>query len=198
MARSSTDNQNEFRAIRDWDPKVHALIDFDESAARRRIAAAGPGPLAGWSVAVKDIIDLAGTPTRCGADFVPAPIVQGSAAIVEHLESLGAFVMAKAVTTTFAFFDAGPTRNPWHLQHTPGGSSSGSAAAVACGMVRLGLGSQTVASVNRPAAFCGVVGFKPTLGRFDTRGVFPVSPAVDTLGFFTADTEDARAAFAAM
>ena len=194
----NNDIEEQLQAIGRWEPQVHALIDFDEHAARRRAAEAGAGPLSGWSVAVKDIIDWKGTPTRCGADFMPDEPARTSAAIIVRLEQLGAFVMSKAVTTVFAFFDPGPTRNPWNLEHTPGGSSSGPAAAVACGMVRLALGSQTVGSINRPASFCGVVGFKPTYGRIPMGGVFPIAPAVDTLGWFTANVGDAQAAFAAL
>ena len=187
-----------FSAINQWNPRVKALIDWDESVAARRAEQAGSGPLAGWAVAVKDIIDVAGLPTRCNADFVPAEPAERNAVIVDQLLGQGAFVAAKAATTTFAYLDPAETRNPWNLAHTPGGSSSGSAAAVACGMVRLALGSQTVGSVNRPASFCGVVGFKPTFGRLSTEGVFPFSPTVDTVGFFTACVSDVQGAFAAV
>ena len=188
----------QFEAVRRWQPKIRALLNWDESAARRRAGHAGAGPLSGWSIAVKDIIDWAGTPTLCNADFVPAEPKARSGAIVDALLERGAFVMAKSVTTTFAYFDPGPTRNPWRLDHTPGGSSSGSAAAVAAGMVRLALGSQTVGSINRPASFCGVAGFKPTYGTLPMSGIFPFSPTVDTVGYFTADAADARTAFAAL
>ena len=187
-----------FSAINQWNPRVKALIDWDESVAARRAEQAGPGPLACWAVAVKDIIDVAGLPTRCNADFVPAEPAERNAVIVDQLLGQGAFVAAKAATTTFAYLDPAETRNPWNLAHTPGGSSSGSAAAVACGMVRLALGSQTVGSVNRPASFCGVVGFKPTFGRLSTEGVFPFSPTVDTVGFFAARVSDVQDAFAAV
>merc|ERR1719421_2642930 len=96
-------------------------------------------------------------------------------------------VAGKTVTTEFACADAGPTANPWNLSHTPGGSSSGSAAAVATGEVHVALGTQTVGSVNRPAAFCGVSGYKPTYGRVPTDGVAVYSPSADTVGFFTGD-----------
>lgn len=189
-------------SIEQWENQVHALVDWDINAARVRAAEApaeGPeAPLAGWSVAVKDIMDVAGIPTRCGVTFLPPEPAQRDATVVEALKSKGAFVMAKAVTTAFAYLDPGPTRNPWNLERTPGGSSSGSAAAVACGMVRLALGSQTVGSIGRPAAFCGVVGFKPTYGRLPTNGVFPLSPGVDTVGFFTADVADAQHVWAAL
>ena len=177
---------------------MRALVDWNASIARARAARAGPGPLSGWSVAVKDIIDLAGLPTRCNAAFMPADPAPADATIVGMLLACGAYVAAKSVTTTFAYLDPGPTRNPWHLDHTPGGSSSGSAAAVACGMVRLALGTQTVGSINRPASYCGVVGFKPTYGCFSVDGIFPLAPSLDTVGYFTTNAVDARQAFAAL
>jgi len=175
-------------------------LEWDEAAAQQRAhkSLTSGGELKSWSLAVKDIIDIAGVPTRCNADFVPAKPARKDATIVTSLVDQGAFIAAKAVTTTFAYFDPGPTRNPWNLHHTPGGSSSGSAAAVACGMVRLALGSQTVASVNRPASYCGVVGFKPTYGRLPTEGVFPFSPTVDTLGTFTRNVADVQAVWKAL
>ncbi len=185
-------------AVNRWENQIQALVEWDESAARKRAKEVADGPLKGWALGVKDIIDVAGLPTRCNADFLAPKPAAASAEIIDQLLALGAFVFSKTVTTTFAFFDPGPTCNPWRLTHTPGGSSSGSAAAVACGMVRLALGSQTVASVNRPASFCGVVGFKPSYGRISTAGVFPFSPSVDTLGFFSRDVRDAQTVFAAL
>ncbi|MCH7489076.1 MAG: amidase [Gemmatimonadetes bacterium] len=188
----------ELAAIDRWEPRVHALVDWDPAIARDRAERAGPGPLSGWSVAVKDIIDVAGLPTRCNAEFTDANPVLTHAVLVDKLLACGAYVAAKSVTTTFAYLDPGPTRNPWHLDHTPGGSSSGSAAAVACGMVRLALGTQTVGSINRPASYCGVVGFKPTYGCLAVDGVFPLAPSLDTVGYFTANAVDAQQAFAAL
>ena len=185
-------------AVWRWEDRVHALVDWDESEARRRFESCEEGPLKGWAVGVKDIFDVAGMPTRCGVDFLPPRNAQANAGVVEQLLANGAFVFSKVVTTTFAYFDPGPTRNPWNPDHTPGGSSSGSAAAVACGMVRLALGTQTVASVNRPASYCGVVGFKPTYGRIPISGVFPFSPAVDTVGFFTPNVADMQRVFSTL
>ena len=193
-----SDLESHLAHIERWNPHVEALIDWDRFGAIERAGKVLDGPLCGWSVAVKDIIDLAGVPTRCNAPFVPAQPAMTNAAIVDELINQGAFVMAKSATTTFAYADPATTRNPWNLRHTPGGSSSGSAAAVACGMVRLALGTQTVGSINRPAAFCGVVGFKPTYGTLPMEGVFPFSKTVDTMGFFTATAADAQDAFAAL
>ena len=153
-------------AIERWEPVVRALVGWDAGAARRRADAAGGGPLAGWAIGVKDILDLAGAPTACGVDFLPPEPKTASARIVEQLQEQGAYALAKTVTTCFAYLDPGPTRNPWNSEHTPGGSSMGSAAAVATGMVRAAIGTQTVGSVCRPASFCGVVGFKPSYGRY--------------------------------
>ena len=189
---------SQFAAIERWEPRVHALVDFDRSAAQRNASATGAGPLAGWSVGVKDIVDLKGIPTRCNADFIPWQPAARNAVVVDRLLEAGACVIAKTVTTTFAYMDPGPTRNPWHLDHTPGGSSSGSAAAVACGMCRVAIGTQTVGSINRPASYCGVVGFKPTCGWLAVDGIFPFSPTVDTVGFFTADVGDMRTLFTAI
>ena len=188
-----------FECTNRWNPKVHALLDWNDSGARERSISTRPDQvLTGWPMAVKDIIDVAGMPTRCNADFLSDDPATQDAVIVDRLRAQGAFVFAKSVTTTFAYLDPGPTRNPWNLDHTPGGSSSGSAAAVACGMVRLALGSQTVASVNRPASYCGVVGFKPTFGRWPTDGVFAFSPSVDTVGIFTSSVNDAEVVYCAL
>ncbi|MGH8698405.1 MAG: amidase, partial [Burkholderiales bacterium] len=118
------------------------------------------------------------------------------AAVVERLKRAGGFVLGKTVTTECAFRHPGKTRNPWHPEHTPGGSSSGSAAAVAAGFVAAAIGTQTNGSVIRPAAFCGVVGFKPTFGTIPFAGAFRFSETLDQMGVFTADVADA-ALFAA-
>ena len=102
-----------------------------------------------------------------------------------RLKDAGALILGKTVTTEFAYFAPGPTRNPHNLDHTPGGSSSGSAAAVAAGFCALALGTQTIGSIIRPAAFCGVVGFKPSYDRISREGVIPLSPSLDHVGFFT-------------
>ncbi len=155
------------------------------------------GPLAGIPVAIKDIIDVLGLQTGCGSPIYhgeKAAILKhksSDASIVSMLRAAGAILMGKTVTTEFATFQAGETKNPRALGRTPGGSSSGSAAAVAAGMVPLALGSQTAGSIIRPASFCGVVGFKPTIGTFDLTGVKALARTFDTLGVFANDVIDA-------
>jgi Asp-tRNA(Asn)/Glu-tRNA(Gln) amidotransferase A subunit family amidase len=178
------------RAVEHWEPTVRAVVGWDAGAARRRAQSSGSGPLAGWAIGVKDILDLDGTPTACGVEFLPPAPKTASARIVDQLQEQGAYALAKTVTTCFAYLDPGPTRNPWNPQHTPGGSSMGSAAAVATGMVRAAIGTQTVGSVCRPASFCGVVGFKPSYGAISTEGCFALVPTFDTIGFFTRTVQD--------
>ncbi len=177
-------------AVRRYESTVKALVGWNEELSRLRAAAAGEGPLAGWALGVKDIIHVAGMPTLGGVDFLSTDPREKSAEIVERLEAQGAYVFSKTVTTSLAYFDPGPTTNPWNAEYTPGGSSSGSAAAVAAGMVRFSLGSQTIGSIGRPAAYCGVVGFKPTYERMVLSGMIPFSPSVDTAGFFTTNVAD--------
>jgi Asp-tRNA(Asn)/Glu-tRNA(Gln) amidotransferase A subunit family amidase len=143
--------------------------------------------LFGALVGVKDIFHVEGFTTHAGSRL-PSEILQGKEAeSVTRLKNAGALILGKTVTTEFAYFTPGPTRNPHHLEHTPGGSSSGSAAAVAAGFCHITLGTQTIGSVIRPAAFCGVVGFKPTYERISREGVIPLSPTFDHIGFFTTD-----------
>src|SRR5512138_1787053 len=123
---------------------------------------AARGPLAGTGVGVKDIFATEGLPTENGSSIFAGNVPAHDAEAVARLRRAGGFVFGKTVTTEFAYFQPGKTRNPWNAQHTPGGSSSGSAAAVAAGHVVAALGTQTNGSMIRPAAFCGVVGFKPT------------------------------------
>jgi Asp-tRNA(Asn)/Glu-tRNA(Gln) amidotransferase A subunit family amidase len=151
-------------------------------------------PLYGVPVGVKDVFHVDGLPTRAGSELPPGELAGSEAAVVMALRRAGAIVMGKTVTTEFAYFEPGPTRNPHDLAHTPGGSSSGSAAAVAAGMCPLALGTQTIGSVVRPASFCGVVGFKPSYGRIPTDGVVPLSPSLDHVGLFTRDVAGMRLA----
>ncbi len=144
-------------------------------------------PLFGVLVGVKDIFHVTGFVTRAGSQVPPERFAGDEAAAVAALKAAGALVLGKTATTEFAYLDPTVTRNPWNPDHTPGGSSSGSAAAVAAGLCPLALGTQTVGSVIRPAAFCGIVGFKPSFGRIRTAGVVPFSASADTLGLFTQD-----------
>ncbi|MBW2145457.1 MAG: amidase [Deltaproteobacteria bacterium] len=148
-------------------------------------------PLYGIPVGVKDIFHVEGFPTCAGSRLPPEVLRGPEAASVSILKSAGAMVLGKTVTTEFAYFASGPTRNPHNPDHTPGGSSSGSAAAVAAGLCPLALGTQTIGSILRPASYCGVVGFKPSYGRISVEGVIPLALSVDHVGFFAADAESA-------
>lgn len=160
---------------------------------------ASTGPLGGVPLGVKDIIDLAGLPTRCGSVLrAEAPPATVDASIVSEWRRAGAVPIGKTVTTEFAFFAPGPTDNPAAPGRTPGGSSSGSAAAVAAGHVPLALGSQTAGSVTRPAAFCGVASLVMTRGRFPVDGVTGLSPSLDSHGMFTATVSDLALAWSAL
>ena len=147
--------------------------------------------LFGALVGVKDIFHVEGFVTQAGSRL-PSEVLQGKEAeSVKRLKNAGALIFGKTVTTEFAYFTPGSTRNPHNLEHTPGGSSSGSAAAVAAGFCHLALGTQTIGSIIRPASFCGVVGLKPTYDRISREGVIPLSPSLDHVGFFVPDAEGA-------
>ncbi len=157
------------------------------------------GPLHGIPVGVKDIIDVRGVPTRCNsksrADIAPAT---ADAEVVAALRTAGAIILGKTHTTEFAFRDPSPARNPHNLAHTPGGSSSGSGAAVGAGMVPVALGTQTMASVNRPAAYCGIAAFKPSTRLMPGGGVAPLSYLYDTVGYYGWSVGDAATVFEAI
>src|SRR5262245_490694 len=184
---------------REREPRVQAWQSLDEGRAlalaeecdRRRASGAELAALHGIPVGVKDIIDTADLPTEIGTPVFAGRRPDRDAAVVERLKRAGAFALGKTVTTEFAFMHPGKTRNPWHAEHTPGGSSSGSAAAVAAGLVPAAIGTQTNGSIIRPAAFCGVVGFKPTFGLIPTVGVSPFSETLDTIGTFAANVAGA-------
>ncbi|MDH7500219.1 MAG: amidase [candidate division NC10 bacterium] len=178
-------------------PKIHALLPdtFDRQRvlgqakvllARYPDPASRP-PLFGTPVGIKDIFRVQGFPTRCGSSLPPRLFEGAEANSVSRLKRAGAVIMGKTVTTEFAWFEPGPTRNPHHLEHTPGGSSSGSAAGVAMGFFPIALGTQTAGSITRPAAFCGIVGFKPSFGRIPTFGIIPTSPSADHIGILCND-----------
>jgi aspartyl-tRNA(Asn)/glutamyl-tRNA(Gln) amidotransferase subunit A len=192
--------------IAEADPQVQCWRQIDAERAltvaqeRTREAQSGRmrGLLHGIPVAVKDIIDVEGLPTRANsrsrAAIRPAT---ADAEVVLALKAQGAIVLGKVHTTEFAFFDPSPARNPHNLAHTPGGSSSGSAAAVASGMAPIAIGTQTVASVNRPAAYCGIAAYKPSSRSLSTFGITPLAPSYDTAGFYGWSVDDAVLAFEA-
>jgi Asp-tRNA(Asn)/Glu-tRNA(Gln) amidotransferase A subunit family amidase len=189
------------------EPRLHAYVGEADRFGRLRQQAeqllaaemADQRPaMFGMPVGVKDIFHVSGFETRAGSKL-PVGILQGEQAeSVSRLRRAGALIGGKTVTTEFAYFAPGPTTNPHQVEHTPGGSSSGSAAAVAAGLAPLALGTQTIGSINRPAAFCGAFGFKPSFGRISTRGVIPLSPSLDHVGFFTPDAGSAAWAAAVL
>lgn len=184
--------------VRDVEPQVQAWQYLDPEHALRqarardedRRAGRACGALHGVPVAIKDIIDTADMPTEDGTVLHAGRTPARDATVVAMLRAAGAVIMGKTVTTECAYFHPGKTRNPHHPEHTPGGSSSGSAAAVAAGMVPLALGSQTNGSVIRPAAFCGVYGFKPTHGVIPRGGILKLSRTLDHVGVFARSIED--------
>lgn len=148
--------------------------------------------LFGVPVGVKDIFRVSGFPTRCGSNL-PAELFDGpEAACVKLLRKAGAIILGKTATTEFAYLDPGPTRNPHNIEYTPGGSSSGSAAGVACSFFSFALGTQTVGSIIRPAAYCGVVGFKPSYGRIPVGGVMPFAHSADHVGLFSSGVSELK------
>lgn len=151
---------------------------------------AGNGPLAGIAVGAKDLVDTAEMPTTYGSPIYADHQPNEDAWIVSRLKDFSATILGKTVTTEFAWRHPGPTRNPWNRNHTPGGSSSGSAASVASGSVQLALGTQTLGSILRPAAFCGIVGVKPSFGTISLKGVRALSQSLDHLGVFARSVDD--------
>lgn len=188
------------------EPDVHAYV---EEADRRRLLhveadrllakwpdATSRPPLFGVALAVKDVMHVDGWVTRGGSRVEPAVFAGPEATMVSRLRAAGALVIGKSVTAEFASSAPGPTRNPLDLTRSPGGSSSGSAAAVSAGTATLATGTQTIGSVIRPAAFCGIVGLKPTHGRASVAGIIAHSPSFDTPGVLARDVATARAAAA--
>lgn len=177
-------------AVARAEPLVRAWAYLDQDRARREAAAAdarGPLPLTGLVLGVKDIFDTGDQPTEYGSPLYAGHRPVADASAVALLRDAGAVCLGKTVTAELACYQPGPTTNPHRATHTPGGSSSGSAAAVAAGMADVALGTQTAGSVIRPASFCGVYGFKPAFGTVPTAGVKAVAPSLDTVGWFARD-----------
>lgn len=190
------------------DPVVQALLPEEGRRSRLhaeasileagREADAPLPPLYGALVGIKDIIHIDGFVTRAGSSVEPNAFAGPESDVVTRLRRAGSLIAGKTVTTEFAYFEPGATRNPHNPAHTPGGSSSGSAAGVAAGMIPLAVGTQTIGSVIRPAAFCGVVGYKPSLGRIPSSGIVYFSPTIDHIGLFTQDVAGMTRAAAAL
>ncbi|GAB4512757.1 MAG: amidase [Sulfuricaulis sp.] len=180
------------------DPKIEAWVWLKSEAALECARAADghrhagkQGALLGIPVGVKDIIDVQGVPTRMGSSAFEDYLPPMSARVAHRLDDAGALMLGKTVTAELAYYVPGKTRNPWNPAHTPGGSSSGSAAAVAARFVPAAIGTQTNGSVIRPAAFCGVVGYKPSAGLISRSGILKFSHTLDQVGVFTRSVPDA-------
>jgi Asp-tRNA(Asn)/Glu-tRNA(Gln) amidotransferase A subunit family amidase len=180
------------KRIRELDPTIHAWVQVQPERPT------GDGPLSEIPFGAKDIIETQGMATEYGSPLYKGRLGTADAAIIREMRSRGAILLGKTVTTAFAYRTPGPTRNPRNLEHTPGGSSSGSAAAVAAGMVPFTIGEQTRGSMIRPASYCGVTGFKPTYDLLPTEGMLPVSKSLDTLGLFTHTPADMLALWKAL
>ena len=180
--------------IAEREPLIHAWQHVDAegaiAAARAQDAHGRPGLLGGVPIGIKDLIATADLPTRYGSPIYEGFRPAADAECVALARTAGAVVIGKTVTTEFAYFSPGPTANPHNPAHTPGGSSSGSAAAVADGMVPIAFGTQTAGSLIRPASFCGVFALKPTFGMLSLEGIKPFSPSLDTLGWLARSADD--------
>ena len=185
------------RRVEEMEPAVRAWVTLDIDGALQQAwelerSSSSRTALWGVPVAIKDLIDVRGLPTACGSPLRGKEPAVADAECVRLLRKSGAIIMGKTVTTEFGYFKPGPTRNPVNLSHTPGGSSSGSAAAVAAGMVPLALGTQTAGSLTRPASYCGVAGFVSAKGQFSTAGVTGLSQSLDSIGLITQTVDDLR------
>jgi len=178
------------------EPVLRAFTHLDPHQARGAIAR--PGPLAGIPFAVKDVLDTADMPTSYGSPIWAGHRPRGDSAAVAAARGAGAVILGKTVTTEFATRHPGPTSNPHNPAHTPGGSSSGSAVAVAAGMAPLAFGTQTAGSIIRPAAYCGVVGFKPSFGTLHRGGMKVCSESLDTIGIMARSLADCALAMGAL
>jgi Asp-tRNA(Asn)/Glu-tRNA(Gln) amidotransferase A subunit family amidase len=168
----------------------NCALEQARAADQRRLSGAPVGPLHGVPVGIKDIFDTEDMPTECGSAIHAGRTPSRDATVVSLLRAAGAVIMGKTVTTEFAYFSPGKTRNPHNPEHTPGGSSSGSAAAVGANMVPLAIGSQTNGSTIRPAAYCGVIGFKPTHGLISRHRALKLSRTLDHVGLFANSVDD--------
>ncbi|HEY4174016.1 MAG TPA: amidase, partial [Rhodopila sp.] len=176
--------------IAEREPAVQAFAHFDPAQARAAVAATRPGPLQGIPVGVKDVLDTADMPSQYGSPIWAGWQPRADSAPVAWARAAGGIVIGKTVTTEFATRKPGPTRNPVNPAHTPGGSSSGSAAGVGAGLFPLAYGTQTAGSVIRPAAFCGVVGYKPTFGTISRIGMKVMADSLDTVGVIARTVAD--------
>ena len=172
------------------EPGLGAFIHHDPAAVRAAASGPSAGPLAGVPFGVKDVIDTADMPTSYGSAAYPGWQPCRDAPVVHAVRRAGALILGKTVTTEFATASPGRTVNPFHPGHTPGGSSSGSAAALGAGLALLALGTQTSGSTVRPASYCGVVGYKASLGLIDRTGVKPLSGSLDVVGLMARDIRD--------
>jgi Asp-tRNA(Asn)/Glu-tRNA(Gln) amidotransferase A subunit family amidase len=200
LVRSAVEDS--VRRYGETETRIHAFVHFDAENSLLMDAAltatGATGPLVRVPVAVKDIFDTAGGATERGSALYAGRIAERDAEVVRNLRAAGAIIVGKTVTAELAMAHPGPTRNPWDVSRTSGGSSMGSAAAVAAGVIPLAVGSQTNGSVIRPAAFCGVVGFKPTFGRLPRDGMFVTSETLDQVGGFARSVEKVASLAAAM
>lgn len=190
-----TQAQSARARVLEREDELHAWVSLSETWEEQSLAideSADELPLRGVCVGVKDLIDVAGMPTRAGSPITSAAPVGQDAACVARLRELGAVILGKTVTTEFGYFSPGPTRNPHALDRTPGGSSSGSAAAVGAGTVPLALGTQTAGSLTRPASYCGTAGMVLAHGAADLRGITGLSESLDSLGLLTPSVADLR------
>jgi Asp-tRNA(Asn)/Glu-tRNA(Gln) amidotransferase A subunit family amidase len=183
--------ERQLAALAGCEAIVRAFVCHDADAARRQLAAGTDGALIGALIGVKDIITTEAFPTRYGLDDPDLCGRRHDAWCVARVRRLGGVVLGKTVCTAFAYPRPGPTTNPHDARRSPGGSSSGSAAAVAAGFVSFAFGTQTAGSTIRPASYCGVVGFKPSFGLLPTEGIAPISTTLDHVGVFAASPRDA-------
>ena len=179
--------------FREAEVKAWAYLDSDNGfAANEELRRKRKNEkLRGIPFAAKDVFEVASTPKSYGSQLYAAEISKSSSSVVDTLAAAGAVFLGKTVTAEFALYKPGDTCNPHNTEHTPGGSSSGSAAAVADCHAPIALGTQTAGSIVRPASYCGVIGYKPTLGRYSRVGVLETSPTLDTIGFFCRAAKDA-------